>query len=48
MHCRLLGRPARFRALQQFVDYILGHPDVWVARRLDIAEHWIREHPYER
>ena len=48
MHCRLLGRPARFRALQQFVDYILEHPDVWVARRLDIAEHWIREHPYER
>ncbi|QGG79574.1 allantoinase PuuE [Litorivicinus lipolyticus] len=46
MHCRLLGRPARFRALQQFVDYVLSHDDVWVARRLDIAEHWIKHHPH--
>ena len=46
MHCRLLGRPARFRALQQFVDYVLSHDDVWVARRLDIAEHWIQHHPH--
>ncbi|WP_420550972.1 allantoinase PuuE [Litorivicinus lipolyticus] len=46
MHCRLLGRPARFRALQQLVDYVLSHDDVWVARRLDIAEHWIKHHPH--
>lgn len=46
MHCRLLGRPARFKALQRFVDYVLSHEHVWVARRLDIAEHWIAHHPY--
>lgn len=48
MHCRLLGRPARFKAIQQFVDYAMGHSDVWFARRIDIAEHWIKEHPHGR
>jgi len=46
MHCRLLGRPGRFRALQRFLDYIQQHERVWVCRRQDIAEHWYRTHPY--
>lgn len=46
LHCRLVGRPGRFPALQKFVDYIAGKPDVWVARRIDIARHWIATHPY--
>ena len=46
MHCRLLGRPARFAALKRFVDYVLAHDQVWVARRIDIARHWQIEHPY--
>ncbi|MGM3175650.1 allantoinase PuuE [Dickeya lacustris] len=46
MHCRLLGRPGRFRALQRFLDYIGQHERVWVCRRQDIAEHWYRTHPY--
>lgn len=41
MHCRLLGRPGRFKALQQFLDYIQSHEQVWICRRGDIAEHWI-------
>ena len=45
MHCRLLGRPGRFRALQQFLDHIERHDRVWVCRRLDIARHWIARHP---
>jgi allantoinase len=45
MHCRLLGRPGRIRALQRFLDYIESHDKVWVCRRLDIAEHWRQEHP---
>lgn len=40
MHARILGRPARFRALKQFVEYITKFDDVWVARRDDIAKHW--------
>jgi putative urate catabolism protein len=46
MHCRLLGRPARFAALQRFVDYAKGHDKVWFARRVDIARHWHVTHPF--
>lgn len=46
LHCRLIGRPGRFAALKRFVDYVRGHADVWIARRIDIAEHWARTHPY--
>ncbi|MBL8443721.1 MAG: allantoinase PuuE [Zoogloeaceae bacterium] len=46
MHCRLLGRPGRFRALQRFLDHIEKHDRVWVCRRVDIARHWIEHHPY--
>ncbi|HID67241.1 MAG TPA: allantoinase PuuE [Roseibacterium sp.] len=46
LHCRLIGRPGRAAALKRFLDYVAGHEDVWVARRIDIAEHWAAEHPY--
>ncbi|MEP7058759.1 MAG: allantoinase PuuE [Caldimonas sp.] len=45
MHCRLLGRPGRFAALQRFLDHVQQHDRVWIARRIDIARHWQRLHP---
>lgn len=45
MHCRILGRPGRFKALQRFLDYVQSHDKVWVCRRGDIAEHWFKYHP---
>ena len=48
MHCRLLGRPGRFRALQRFLDHIEQHDRVWVTRRVDIARHWREHHPYQQ
>jgi putative urate catabolism protein len=45
LHCRLIGKPARFQALKRFVDYALSHDKVWVARRVDIARHWRTHHP---
>lgn len=45
LHCRLIGRPGRFRALQRFLDYITAHDRVWVCRRIDIARHWQQHHP---
>lgn len=45
LHCRLVGRPARLAALERFLDHVQSHADVWVARRIDIAEHWRRVHP---
>jgi putative urate catabolism protein len=47
LHCRLAGRPGRTAALARFVDYVAGHDDVWVARRIDIANHWRRRFPAE-
>jgi allantoinase len=46
MHCRLLGRPGRLRALQRFLDYVQSHEQVWICRRIDIANHWASTHPY--
>ncbi len=47
MHCRLLGRPGRMRGLQRFLDHVERHDRVWVTRRLDIARHWRRTHPFD-
>ena len=47
MHCRLLGRPGRFRALQRFLDHVQSHERVWITRRIDIARHWQATHPFE-
>ena len=47
MHCRLLGRPGRMRALQRFLDHVEKHDRVWIARRVDIARHWRATHPFD-
>ena len=43
LHCRLVGRPGRIRALERFIDHVQQHDEVWICRRIDIARHW-REH----
>jgi putative urate catabolism protein len=45
MHCRLLGRPGRFLALQRFLDHVARHDKVWMCRRIDVARHWRGKHP---
>jgi allantoinase len=45
MHCRILGRPGRITALQRFLDHIEKHSQVWVAQRVQIAQHWRKVHP---
>jgi allantoinase len=45
IHCRLLGRPGRFRALAHFLDHVQRHDKVWICRRVDIARHWRDKHP---
>jgi allantoinase len=45
MHCRILGRPGRIVALQRFLDHIEKHNHVWVAQRVQIAQHWRKNHP---
>mgnify|MGYP000374460759 FL=1 len=45
LHCRLVGRPGRVMALRRFLEHVASKPDVWVARRIDIARHWHETHP---
>jgi allantoinase len=46
MHCRILGKPGRIVALQRFLDHVEKHDRVWITRRIDIARHWKRVHPF--
>ena len=46
LHMRLAGRPGRFAALRRFLDHVQRHRDVWLCRRIDIAHHWLRHHPF--
>jgi putative urate catabolism protein len=45
LHPRIVGRPARARALAAFLDYIATFDDVWICRRIDVARHWAQVHP---
>tara|TARA_B100001123_G_C15156119_1_gene965558 strand:- start:194 stop:1096 length:903 start_codon:yes stop_codon:yes gene_type:complete len=44
LHCRLIGRPGRIQSLKKFLDYVLKHKDVWICKRIDIANHWIKNY----
>jgi peptidoglycan/xylan/chitin deacetylase (PgdA/CDA1 family) len=45
LHCRIVGRPARAASLQRFLDHVQAHDRVWIARRIEIAQHWRGTHP---
>ncbi len=45
LHCRLAGRPGRLAALERFIQYAKQFEQVWWCRRIDIAQHWHRQHP---
>ena len=47
LHCRLAGRPGRAAAVRKFLKYVSGKNDVWIATRIDIANHWRAQHPVE-
>ena len=36
----------RFGGLKRFVDYNLSKEKVWGGKGIDIADHWIKTHPY--
>lgn len=46
LHGRIAGRPGRARAVARFLDHVVASGDAWVCRRIDIAEHWRRVHPF--
>lgn len=47
LHCRVSGRPAAARVVNDFLAYATAFPDVWFARRIDIARWWIERDAYK-
>ena len=45
LHMRIAGQPARAEAVSRFIAYAKTFPDVWFARRIEIAQHWMAHHP---
>jgi allantoinase len=45
LHCRIVGRPGRARALDRFLAHVRERDDVWVTTRAEIARHWHANHP---
>jgi allantoinase len=45
LHGRIAGRPGRALAVARFLDYVQSKTGVWIARRIDIAQHWLKAHP---
>ena len=48
LHCRLIGRPGKIAGLKRFLDYAKSHNGVWFPRRIQIAQHWAKNHPHKR
>jgi len=45
LHCRLVGRPGRMASLERFIKHVRSKR-AWIARRIDIARHWLKHHPH--
>lgn len=46
LHGRIAGKPGRARAVARFLDHVIESGDAWIARRIDIAGHWLAHHPF--
>jgi putative urate catabolism protein len=45
LHARVAGKAGRSIAVAQFLDHVIASGDAWIARRIDIARHWLEVHP---
>lgn len=45
LHARISGNPARADAVARFIDYAQSLDDVWIARRIEIAETFVEQQP---
>jgi peptidoglycan/xylan/chitin deacetylase (PgdA/CDA1 family) len=45
LHLRIIGRPGRIWALEEFLRHVTAKPDVWIASRREIAEHFATVQP---
>lgn len=45
LHPRLSGKPERCLMLKHFLEHVTQYQDVWIARRIDIAQFWLEKSP---
>jgi len=45
VHLRIMGRPGRARCFEKLLQHITSKPDVWIAKRLDVARHFAEAVP---
>ncbi len=45
VHLRIIGRPGRIRVFERFLTHVQSKPDVWVATRKQIADHFVAHVP---
>jgi peptidoglycan/xylan/chitin deacetylase (PgdA/CDA1 family) len=45
LHLRIIGRPGRIWALEEFLKHVRARPDVWIATRREIARHFAKVCP---
>ena len=44
LHCRIIGKPGRIQSLKKFLDYVTNFNKVWICKREDIANYWIKNY----
>jgi len=42
LHPRIIGHPGRMKSLLRLLDIVSDNKEIWVTRRVDIANHWIK------
>jgi allantoinase len=45
LHLRIIGRPGRIGAFEEFLKYVTAKSGVWITTRKEIAEAFIAQHP---
>lgn len=45
LHLRIIGRPGRIWAFEEFLRHVRSHSDVWIATRQEIAHHFAKVSP---
>ena len=43
LHCRIIGRPGRFKSLLKFLNYLDQFKDIWICTRKEIADFWYNQ-----
>lgn len=45
LHPFITGRPGRALAFKEFIEYVTKLPNVWIAKRIEIADWWLKHYP---